>query len=109
MAKNDKVLSALSLAMKAGRIASGETAVLNAIRNGSAFLVLIAEDASAGTSKKFSDKSTYYEVPCRVYGTKEMLAHSIGKDLRSVIAVCDEGFAGSIIQRLEEADINGKQ
>ncbi|MCR5748024.1 MAG: ribosomal L7Ae/L30e/S12e/Gadd45 family protein [Lachnospiraceae bacterium] len=106
--KNDKVLQVLSLAMKAGRIVSGETAVLNAIRNGSASLVIIASDASQGTSKKFTDKSTYYEVPYRIYGTKELLAHSIGREIRSVIAVCDEGFAGSVLKRLEEADINGK-
>ena len=105
----DKVLSTLSMAMKAGKLVSGETAVMNAVRSMTAALVIIAGDASDGTKKKFTDKTSYYEVPCRIYGTKDMLAHSIGKDMRSVIAVTDEGFAGSIIQRLEEADINGKQ
>jgi ribosomal protein L7Ae-like RNA K-turn-binding protein len=105
----DKVLSTLSMAMKAGKLVSGETAVMNAVRGMTASLVIIAGDASDGTKKKFTDKTSYYEVPCRIYGTKDMLAHSIGKDMRSVIAVTDEGFAGSIIQRLEEADINGKQ
>ncbi len=105
----DKVLSTLSMAMKAGKLVSGETAVMNAVRSMTAALVIIAGDASDGTKKKFTDKTSYYEVPCRIYGTKDLLAHSIGKDMRSVIAVTDEGFAGSIIQRLEEADINGKQ
>ena len=104
----DRVLGTLSMAMKAGKLVSGETAVLNAIRSMKAELVIIASDASDGTRKKFTDKTTYYEVPCRIYGTKDLLAHSIGKDIRSVIALTDQGFAGSIIQRLEEADINGK-
>jgi len=108
-AGRDKVLSTLSMAMKAGRLVSGETAVMNAVRSMTAALVIIARDASDGTKKKFTDKCSYYEVPCRTYGTKDLLAHSIGKEMRSVIALTDEGFAGSIIQRLEEADIYGKQ
>lgn len=104
----DKVLSLLSLAKKAGRISSGETAVLSDIRSFNSCLVLIAEDASEGTKKKFTDKSTHYEVPYRICADKETLAHAIGQDMRSVISVNDEGFAGTILDRLEEADINGK-
>ncbi len=105
---SDKVLSLLSIARKAGRISSGETAVLNDIRSFKSFLVLIAEDASEGTKKKFTDKSSYYEVPYRIYADKETLAHATGSGLRAVISVNDEGFARTILERLEEADINGK-
>ena len=105
----DKILSVVSLARKAGRISSGETAVLGDIRGFRSYLVLIAGDASEGTRKKFTDKSTYYEVPYRIYATREKLAGAIGRDVISVISVNDEGFAGTIIERLEEAGINGKQ
>ena len=98
----DRVLSALSLARKAGK-------VLGAIRSFKAALVLIAEDASDGTRKKFTDKSTYYEVPYHIYGTKESLAHAIGMELRSVVSVNDEGLADIIMKRLEEADVYGEQ
>nr|MCR5596597.1 ribosomal L7Ae/L30e/S12e/Gadd45 family protein [Lachnospiraceae bacterium] len=60
----------LSLAAKGGRVCSGETAVLNAIKNGSAALVIISSDASDNTKKKFKDKCTYYEVPVYIYGSK---------------------------------------
>lgn len=106
---NDRVLSALSIAAKAGRISSGETAVLSDIRSFKSCLVLIAGDASGGTKKKFDDKSTFYEVPCYIYATKKELAHAIGKEERSVVSVNDEGLADKIIERLEEADLNGKQ
>ncbi|MBQ4482590.1 MAG: ribosomal L7Ae/L30e/S12e/Gadd45 family protein [Lachnospiraceae bacterium] len=105
----DRILSTLSIAMKAGKVSSGETAVLSDIRSFNSFLVLIAGDASDGTKKKFNDKSAFYEVPCYTYGTKDELAHAIGKEERSVISVNDGGFADKIIERLEEADINGKQ
>lgn len=105
----DRVLSTLSIAKKAGKLSSGETAVLADIRSFNSYLVIIAGDASEGTKKKFTDKSAYYETPCRVYADKEALAHAIGKDIRSVISVNDEGLAGAILDRLEEADVNGKQ
>ena len=96
---NDRILSTLSIARKAGKVSSGESAVLSDIRSFNSFLVLIAGDASEGTKKKFYDKSS----------TKDELAHAIGKEERSVISVQDGGFAEKIIERLEEAGINGKQ
>ena len=105
----DRGLSTLSIARKAGKLSSGETAVLADIRSFRSYLVIISGDASEGTKKKYMDKSAYYEVPCRIYADKEGLAHAIGKDVRSVISVNDEGLAGTIIERLEEAGVNGKQ
>ena len=104
----DRVLQIISLAKKAGRISSGETAVLGDIRSFKSYLVLLAEDASEGTKKKFTDKSAYFKVPCRIYASKETLARAIGRDMRSVISINDKGFAETIIERLEEADLNGK-
>lgn len=104
-----RILSTLSIAMKAGRVTSGETIVLTDIKQGRSKLLLIAEDASDGTKKKFTDKSGSYDVPCYILGTKESIAHAIGKEMRSVVSVNDKGFADTMISRLEEADINGEQ
>ncbi len=104
----DKVLSMLSIAMKAGRVSSGETQVLNSIRSMEAFLVICACDASDLTRKKFRDKSSFYQVPYVEYGDKASLARTIGRDLRSVVSVNDEGIANNMIKRLEEAEIYGK-
>ena len=41
--------------MKAGRIMSGEFATDKSVKEGSAFLVLVSEDASDNTKKKFSN------------------------------------------------------
>ena len=40
----DKTIMLLGLAMKAGKVISGETGCENSIRDGSAFLVILAED-----------------------------------------------------------------
>ena len=50
-----KVLGSLGLAMKAGDVVSGEFMTEKAIREGIAKLVIVAEDASGNTKKKFAD------------------------------------------------------
>ena len=90
--------------MRGRNLVSGEFQTMEAIKKGSALLVIIAEDASDNTAKQFSDKCTFYEVPVFRYGTKEGLGRAIGKDLRSSIGVCDAGLADAIIKQLEEEE-----
>ena len=99
--KQNKVLSLLGLAMRGRNLVSGEFQTLEAIKKGSAMLVIIATDASANTKKLFTDKCSYYEVPVLQYGTKEELGRAIGKDLRSSLGICDAGLADAIIKQLE--------
>lgn len=100
--KHNKVFSLLGIAMRGHNLVSGELQTLEAVKKGSAMLVIIAEDASDNTKKLFTDKCSFYEVPVQQYGTKEELGKAIGKDLRSSIGVCDAGLADAIIKRLEE-------
>lgn len=98
----DKVLSMLGLAERAGKVVSGEFSVEKAVKAQKASVVIVAQDASNNTSKKFSDKCKFYNIPIRFYGTKESLGAAIGKDQRSAAAILDEGFANTILKRLEE-------
>lgn len=98
----------LSLAARGNNVVSGETAVLNAVRSGSAYIVIISTDASDNTRKKFGDKCSYYGIPWYIYGTKEGIAHAIGKELRSTVAVTDPGLGEQIRKKLEEINVNGK-
>ncbi|XME03267.1 L7Ae/L30e/S12e/Gadd45 family ribosomal protein [Lachnospiraceae bacterium C1.1] len=98
----DKVFSLLGLATRAGKIVSGEFSVEKAVKAKTAKLVMVSVDASENTAKKFSDKCKFYNIPIRFYGTKEALGAAIGKELRSTAAVMDEGFANTILKRLEE-------
>ena len=102
--KQNKVFSLLGIAMRGHNLVSGEFQTLEAIKKGSAMLVIIAEDASDNTKKLFADKCLFYEVPVYNYGTKEDLGRAIGKDLRSSVGVCDAGLADAIIKRLEEEE-----
>ena len=96
-----RILSMFGLAARAGRIASGEFQTETAVKSGSAFLVVVAEDASENTKKLFSDKCSFYKVPVITLGTKEELGHSIGKEFRASLAVLDEGFASAVMKKIE--------
>ena len=94
--------------MKAGKVVSGEFATEKAVKTGKAWMVIVSEAASENTKKMFRNMCTFYEVPMYVYGTKEDLGHSMGKEFRASLAVTDEGFAKSIEKRLNEAEIKAE-
>lgn len=75
---------------------SGELSVEKALQSGEALLVIIASDSSENTKAKFNNKAFFYKVPVFVCSDKAELGHAIGKDYRSVLAVCDVNFAGKI-------------
>lgn len=96
-----QILSLFGIAMKAGKLVSGEYLVEKALKEGKAYLVVIAEDASDNTKKHFSDMCQYRSVPIRFWGTKEEIGKTIGKAYRASIAVTEEGFAKSILRKVD--------
>ena len=99
--KQDRVLSLIGLATKAGQCANEEFLAANETKSGKAALVIVAEDASDNTKKKFRDMCKFYEVPIYFYGDKDTLGHAMGKEFRATLAVTDAGFAKGIKKHLE--------
>ena len=99
--KQDKILSLLSLATKAGRTKSGGFQTEQAVKTGTAFLVIVTEDASENTKKKFRNMCSFYEVPIYFYGDKDTLGHAMGKEFRASLAVLDEGFAKGMKKHMD--------
>jgi len=97
------ILSLFGLAARAGRMASGEFQTETAVKEGTAFLVVVAEDASDNTKKLFHDKCSFYKVPVIQLGTKEELGHAIGKEFRASLAVLDEGFANAVMKKISQS------
>ncbi len=99
--RQDKVLSLLGICAKAGNVLSGEFQTEKSVKEGKAYLVIVAGDASENTKKNFSDMCVYYKVPHFIYADKSSLGHSIGKELRASLAVTNEGLAKSLIKHFE--------
>lgn len=98
---SDRFLSMIGLATKAGKVKSGEFAVLGAITGSIAFLVVVTEDMGSASYKKLSDKCAYYKVPLIKKYTREELGRACGQPDRSSIAVCDAGFAKALLKIAE--------
>ena len=99
-----KVLSLISLATKAGKVASGEFCTEKEVKAGRASLVIVAGDASDNTKKKFQNMCDFYKVPICFYKDKDALGHAMGKEFRASLAVLDEGFAKGIRKHTETED-----
>ena len=97
----NKVLSMIGLATKAGKVASGEFSVEKMVKSNKAYLVIVADDASDNTKKMFTNMCAFYEVPVYFYSDKETLGHAIGKQFRASLAVVDEGFRNTIEKHLK--------
>lgn len=102
MTERQKAFSFLGLATKAGKLFSGEGTCEAYIRANKAKLIVVAEDASDNTKKKFTNMSNYRNVKIFFFGSKEELGKHIGKGSRSVIVIVDEGFAKGVSNLLQK-------
>ena len=94
--KNNRVLSLIGLATKAGKTVSGEFSTEKSVKTGKGLLVIVAEDAS----EKFRNMCSFYEVPISFYSDKESLGRAMGKEFRACLAVQDENFAKAIMKEV---------
>ena len=94
-----KIYSYIGLATKAGKAVSGEFSTEKAVKEKKAKLVLVSEEASNNTKKKFIDSCSWYRIPIYLFGEKERLGHSMGKQFRASLAIMDEGLADAIVKQ----------
>lgn len=102
--RQNKILSLIGLATKAGKTMSGEFSTEKAVKTGVACVVLVSEEASENTRKKFQNMCTFYEVPLYFYGTKLEFGAAMGKEFRASLAVTDPGLSNAIIKELANRD-----
>lgn len=97
----DKVLSMIGLAHRAGKVQIGAFLTERAIADGSCELIVLAEDTAQNNHKKFSNSAKYEHIPMLVYGTKETLAHALGRENTVVAGVTDKNFAKGIMEKYQ--------
>ncbi|MDO5135516.1 MAG: ribosomal L7Ae/L30e/S12e/Gadd45 family protein [Eubacteriales bacterium] len=100
MTDHRKVRALIGLATKAGKVVSGEFSTEKSVKTGKGQLVIVAEDASGNTKKKFRNMCEFYQVPIYFLLDKESLGKAIGKEFRASLAVQDENFAKAIQKEL---------
>ena len=80
----DKFLSAIGLARRAGAIALGTAEVRDSMKNGKAKLVIVASDVSENTKKEITDTAAFYYFFRSDYGKKKS---RVENDRAGLIAV----------------------
>lgn len=102
--KQNKALSMLGIATKAGKVVTGEFSTEKAVKEGRACLVIVAGDASDNTKKKFQNMCNYYHVTIKMFSDKNELGRACGKEFRASLAVIDEGLAGEVEKRIDSIE-----
>ena len=81
--QTERILSALGLCVRAGKIIFGVPMICDALKKGGAskpVLIIEASDTSEGTHKKIADKSAFYQVRMvRIDCDGATLASALGK------------------------------
>lgn len=102
LADNKRLLSLVGLATRARKVVSGEFSTEKSVKSGKSHLVIVSEEASDNTKKKFTNMCTYYKVPIYLFGTKDELGHAMGQEFRASLSVEDAGFARSMVERMNK-------
>ncbi|MBF7024071.1 L7Ae/L30e/S12e/Gadd45 family ribosomal protein [Staphylococcus kloosii] len=98
----EKIVNFLGLAMRAGKVKTGESVIVNEIKKHKIQLVIIAEDASENTKKVIQNKCESYHISFRIFGTRSELGQALGKAERVNVGITDQGFAKKLLSMIEE-------
>lgn len=96
MINYQKIGGLIGLATKAGKIAAGTEACLEAIEKKNAKLILIATDASERTKKSIKEKCEQYKIANYEMLEIEQISKAIGKSNKAVIGIKEKGLAEAI-------------
>ena len=64
-------------------------------------MVLLACDCAANNEKKYIQLSETHQIPLHSIANKEVLGTAIGKEVRVVVAVLDDGFAKALVKEID--------
>lgn len=96
------VESLLGFAQRAGRLAKGFDATLRAVEQGNARLLVITPDASPRVVRRMTKAAEAADTPILVWGSKGALGKAVGSRDLGVLAVCDDGFAKAIQDKVTD-------
>lgn len=96
----------LGLCQRAGKAASGDLAVEMALKRGTAYLLVVAGDASERTQERLITYASRWSVPCYLAGTRDELGSALGKAHRAAVAIQSKEFANGITAIFEKMGVS---
>jgi predicted RNA-binding protein YlxR (DUF448 family) len=98
--QKERIISLIAMANKAGKAVSGSDSVMDALRKGSVALLLLAEDISADSKARFTAIAGKTGVKVIDFSFKERLGATLGKEIRTAVAVISLPFADALDREL---------
>ncbi len=102
-----KVYGLLGLSIKAGKLTFGTEANIDMINKKKIKLIILAEDSSERTINNFKRKCKENNIPVYMFGNKESISKSIGKNNKTVLGIRDKNLADAIKKILDGGDVIG--
>ena len=96
-----RIANYLGLAQRAGKIAAGDMLAKNALINGRAEMLILADDAAEKVKEELLAIAKEC-VPVLSWPTKAELGYIVGKSPRGALALLDNGFAKAIKKVCDE-------
>jgi len=96
-----RALGLIGLAKRAGKLALGADATLEALNRGRVQLLIFAEDASSRTLEKFEKAAAKDAISVIRLAEKANLGRALGRESAAVIAITDPSFAAGLLRILK--------
>ena len=93
---NDKILGLVGLAARARKISFGADSTEEEIQKRKAKLVIVAEDSSDRTKKRFTELCQEFNVPIIFYSNIEDISKAIGKQNKAIVSIKEANIAKQI-------------
>lgn len=103
----NKILGLLGLSARARKLCYGNDSVLEELKKGSIYIIIVACDASDKTKKNWQFYSEKYNCKIAEVSNIDDLSKAIGKANKAVLGVKDENLAKAISKIYFGGDIIG--
>ncbi len=100
------LLGFIGLCVRAGKLAAGDAMTAEALKRNKACLVLMSDDASENTVKKYRNMCKSRGIPIITLCGRGRFGAAIGREYAVTAAVTDKGFAERIKELAERVDVN---
>lgn len=95
-AMTEKVRSLLSMAERAGMLATGASAVDDALQKGRIEMLIFAEDLSEGTKQKLLSGSVQLPGRQTTMFSRDEMGRMFGRELIGIVGIIEKGFANAV-------------
>lgn len=106
---NEKFYGMLGLAQRARKVSSGTVQCEQALKKGTAALIVVADDAANEVREEYQFLSRKHNIPLLSVPTKAMLGGAIGKSPRVAVVVTDPNLSRRLQELWRREDGGGRE